>query len=59
MADGVTLKHAATACAGGGDVDSALGILRTMNERRLRSVGAYNSVLLAIVNGKMRRQAGR
>ena len=52
IADNATLGHVATACARGGDLDSALIILRRMTEKGMSAPRTYNLVLLAIANGK-------
>ena len=52
IADNATLGYVATACARGGDLDSALTILRRMTEKGMSAPRTYNLVLLAIANGK-------
>lgn len=52
VADDVTLGHAATACARGGDLDDALIILRAMAAKGMAVARAYNLALVAIAHGK-------
>lgn len=52
VADDVTLGHAATACARGGDLDDALIILRAMAAKGMAVARSYNLALVAIVHGK-------
>lgn len=52
VADDVTLGHAATACARGGDLDDALIILRAMAAKGMGVARAYNLALVAIAHGK-------
>lgn len=52
VADSSTLGHVSVACARGGDLDSALIILRGMVAKRMSAARTFNLVLLAIANGR-------